>query len=190
MSGRTLITYTCEACGEPFQRRYSSRRVARYCDVRCFHEVRSAERRAPAAVIGRLMAKVEISPESGCWIWQGRLDDSGYGRFATRDRAFSALAHRAAYELLVERVANGMQLDHLCRNRACYNPEHLEVVTARENVMRGESITARLARADRCAKGHRYPAGQVVGRRRCDECYRESKRRWRRNHRARKAVAA
>ena len=75
-----------------------------------------------------------------CWNWQGFVLDSGYGQIATRKKPTASgtrLAHRVAYELVVGPIPEGLDLDHLCRNRICVNPSHLEPVTDKENVRRG-----------------------------------------------------
>jgi hypothetical protein len=87
-----------------------------------------------------------------CWSWTGALDPYGYGRFNLRRK--TVLAHRFSYERFVGAIPVGLELDHLCRNRRCVNPSHLEPVTGHENVLRSESPSALNARKTHCFRGH------------------------------------
>lgn len=80
----------------------------------------------------------------------------GYVRLSrtTAGKKRSVYAHRAAYEAMIGPIPEDRELDHLCRNRACVNPWHLEPVTAQTNMLRGVSPTARLVAANRCKQGH------------------------------------
>lgn len=97
----------------------------------------------------RFWAKVYFPPcEDDCWTWTGSLN-RGYGIFNSRQAHL--LAHRVAYTLLIGPVPEGLELDHLCRNRACLNPAHLEPVTHQENMRRGL-----FGAATHCPQGHAY----------------------------------
>lgn len=119
----------------------------------------------------------KIAPESAeaCWPWLGAVfSGTGYGAFNLTGSAMTT-AHRAAYELLVGVIPDGMHLDHLCRNRTCVNPAHLEPVTLGENNRRAGAAVAA------CRNGHPYTPDNTYrtprGYRRCRECNRESCRR-------------
>lgn len=86
----------------------------------------------------RLMEKVHFEPNSGCWLWAGADNASGYGKLAIGHSA-RVYAHRASYELAKGPIPDGMHLDHLCRVTCCINPDHLEPVTNRENARRGQA---------------------------------------------------
>ena len=115
---------------------------------------------------------------SNCWEWT-RYREGGYGRLKRNGR--HVLAHRFFYEICFGPVPVGLDLDHLCRNRWCCNPDHLEPVTRRENVLRGAGLAAMEAKKTHCDRGHGLPA--LTGARRiCTECRRMRYRRWYHRH--------
>jgi hypothetical protein len=90
-----------------------------------------------AVPIVRFAKRVEIDSKTKCWNWLASLNNAGYGNFNRSS------AHRFIYEYIFGAIPIGMQIDHLCRNRKCCNPEHLEMVTAVENFIRGRRHCAR-----------------------------------------------
>lgn len=99
------------------------------------------------SLIERLDEKIDKSGD--CWIWTGWKNDKGYGNIVIDGRR--RRTHIVSYELHVGDVPTGLELDHLCRNRACVKPEHLEAVTHQVNIARGMI----LKRLDYCQRGHK-----------------------------------
>ena len=83
----------------------------------------------------RFWEKVDKNGPNGCWVWLASLGSTGYGQFEVDYKPLKA--HRFAYILLVGPIPDGLELDHLCRNRPCVNPDHLEAVSHADNVQRG-----------------------------------------------------
>lgn len=105
--------------------------------------------------LDRFMSKVDRSGPGECWIWTGAKSNAGYG--TVRIDYQQMPAHRAAYELLVGPVPDGLELDHLCVNPPCVNPAHLDPVTHAENMRRGPTnVAGRNAAKTECPQGHPY----------------------------------
>ncbi len=119
-----------------------------------------------------------------CWAWTGFLTHDGYGRMFFGKKP-SVLTHRFAYELCVGPCPpRPLEPDHLCRNRACANPDHIEFVTKRENQMRGIGFVPINAAKTHCKHGHEYDEKNTIrrarhlDRRECRECGRQAQRRY------------
>jgi hypothetical protein len=104
----------------------------------------------------RFWNKVSVEPNTGCWLWTAGLAH-GYGKFKVGRRTLGA--HRVAYECLVGPVANDLECDHLCRQRCCVNPAHLEPVTPRENIARSP---IHVGSKTHCPAGHAYSSDNLV----------------------------
>lgn len=146
------------------------------------------KRRSP---LGCFWAKVDKNGPawSGtpCWLWLGAKNHGGYGQAkkpSGRRGGFTVSAHRLAYELFVGAIPAKLEIDHLCRNRACVNPAHLEAVTHRVNDLRGISFSAVNAKKTHCNNGHEFTPEntRLEGQgRRCLACRRaRNQRAWQR----------
>jgi hypothetical protein len=140
----------------------------------------------------RFMAKVEKT--SGCWTWTADKQPDGYGRFRIGNQLVRA--HRAAYTLFVGPIPGGLEVEHACHtrdvscaggpacpHRQCVNPAHLELLTHRENNLRGRGFTGANAAKTRCPQGHPYDELNTYvtadGYRRCRICMRATNARYR-----------
>jgi HNH endonuclease len=145
--------------------------------VRC-HPMPSAE--ALQKLWGRMDGKFVVR-ERGCWEWIGAKTEKGYGYMAKTGT--TKYAHRISYWFHLGEIPDGLQPDHVCRNRACINPSHLEPVTSGENTRRGSSVAVKLSIRS-CAKGHPFDGRNTgirgaTGHRYCKQCHREHSARFR-----------
>jgi len=137
-------------------------------------------------VIDRLMFRTALL-DNGCWEWRGARNPRGYGNICVDSYGSAKSTHRVAYMELVGEIPEGLEIDHLCRNRACVNPTHLEPVDHATNVRRGVQ-----PRFPSCKWGHEYTVentrwwGPRERFRSCRACAREATR----QHRARRQAAA
>jgi hypothetical protein len=124
------------------------------------------------ALLERLFSRTIRGP-GGCWLWTGGKSD-GYAMARVTYRGRSLRLHRIVYEQLVGPVSPGLEIDHLCRVRCCLNPEHMEPVAKRVNVLRGEGACAVHARKVTCLRGHSLSGENLYiepgGGRRCIAC--------------------
>lgn len=141
-----------------------------------------------AADEARMWASIDKT--SDCWRWTGRLDTGGYARISIAGTMTAV--HRITYELVHGPIPVGLEIDHLCRNTGCVNPDHLEAVTHRVNVLRGMAPAAQQARWTDCKNGHPLSGSNLVienGKRRCSICLRASGRIRQRRYRDRLRAA-
>lgn len=121
------------------------------------------------SVAERFWAKVGPVAPDDCWPWTAYCQPKGYGLLKVD--GVMRLAHRISYLINLGPIPEGLQLDHLCRNKRCVNPAHLEAVTGRQNVLRGLAAVPAVA----CRHGHRYTTENTYvanGRQHCRACQR------------------
>lgn len=132
----------------------------------------------PASLLERFESKYTPEPMSGCWLWVGNQNREGYGSFFWDSCSQNIPAHRASYLLFKGPIQPRWEIDHLCKNRCCVNPEHLRMVTKTENLI-GRVNANREKRF--CCRGHEFTDENTTiersGARRCRECARFVKRR-------------
>lgn len=136
----------------------------------------------------RILQRISLPNPAGCMEWNGALSTSGYGRYSNREGFWQG--HRAAYEIFVGPIPAGLVIDHLCRNRRCCNPVHLEPVTSAENTRRGWPATK-----THCARGHEFTPENTyrrqipgTGVRMCRACNRDAAARYKARRKELQAV--
>jgi hypothetical protein len=122
----------------------------------------------------RIFSKILIDNKTGCWNWTGSLDFQGYGLLWYKNR--TERSHRVLYAFFIKPIPRGskitktFQLDHVCKNKRCCNPKHLEIVNQRTNIIRGGGPSAINYRKIYCKHGHELPKINKIGRRDCKMC--------------------
>lgn len=124
-----------------------------------------------SAIFHRFKTKVQIG--ENCWRWTSAIQSEGYGVLSISKKTF--YAHRLSVKFSGREIPNGEEVDHLCRNRWCVNPSHLDVVTHQTNVLRGNSPCAETIRRGRCKNGHALIGANIYVRKdgmgkQCKEC--------------------
>ena len=137
------------------------------------------------AIAARFWPKVERT--DGCWNWTAVKTREGYGHLKVAGKPY--FAHRLVFALQGHEIPAGLTVDHLCRNPGCVNPDHLELVTMRENVLRGVGPSAANAKKTHCLRGHEFSLentrvlyGRTRRMRVCKTCHRETNRLWMREN--------
>ena len=128
--------------------------------------------------IQKFIKRIKMDLLSDCWNWVGYLSKDGYARISIN--GIQSYGHRLSYQYWKGNIPNGLQLDHLCRNRKCVNPNHLECVTTQENIRRGFSIATINSLKTHCKRGHEYTVKNTWYRkdrtgRFCKKCWRDKK---------------
>lgn len=147
----------------------------------------------PRPLAEKMRERIRVDPETGCHEWIAGRSSSGYGQVWRDGRNHGV--HRVAWELARGPIPEGLHIDHLCRNPCCCNPDHLEPVTPRENILRSPVAAPALnAVKTHCPDGHELSGDNLDtyslrhGRRACRECMRARCRAW--HHRNRDARIA
>ena len=114
------------------------------------------------SLLERFEEKFTRTPAPGCWIWTAAKNPLGYGNFVVKSRKEWVNAHRMAWKLYRGEIPEGLELDHKCRNPSCVNPDHLEPVTHRENLLRGVGPIPTKAAQTHCFRGHELSADNLL----------------------------
>lgn len=134
----------------------------------------------PARDIVERLDERKIIDENGCWIWSGPLaHGTGYG--SLHWRGGPKLVHRVSYIVYKGEIESKMVIDHLCRNKLCFNPDHLESVTTKENILRGTSPAAINSKKEYCINGHNLEENAYTydSKRLCRVCRKDAAKRFR-----------
>lgn len=176
----TYIKMNCLVCNQEFSSTLGNFNKGRkHCSLKCG---RITANKSITSTIDHVIQKIKFG--AGCWVWKERKNQDGYGTLKFHGKRHHA--HKFIYELFFGKVPNGLELDHLCSNRPCVNPNHLEPVTHKENIGRGRTGKY-LSERTHCKNGHEYNSENtrisvaVTGTtyRQCKQCLRDGTKRWR-----------
>lgn len=145
---------TCQADGCGHRSRVRGRCHPHYWQARRNGVIERLPLTSPREYVN---SKIRRSGTNSCWEWTGHLNKGGYGTAGHRGRRTAA--HRFSYEAFVEHIPEGLHIDHLCRNRSCVNPRHLEPVTLGENSRRG--VLYQMLSGPRGCKQHGFEDGRM-----------------------------
>lgn len=143
---RTSSEKICEGCGKTFSWNLTMTRWAtrKYCTEKCFRKVKEEA----------FWKAYKVDEKMGCWLWTRSDNGRGYGRLTRKGHTL--YVHRLFYEKYKKTIPNGLEIDHLCKNRLCVNPAHLEAVTRYENWLRSDSISLKKKLQTHCQNGHPF----------------------------------
>jgi hypothetical protein len=149
-------------------------------------------KKTPNLLPVKIKLKINID-SNNCWLWSGAINKSGYSLITRKHKQIRL--HRWVYEQFYNEIPQGLVIDHLCRVRHCVNPDHLEAVTLKENVLRGDAAKPRKFKKEYCIRGHKFDElntlyqnykGKI--RRSCKICYNNRMREYMRNKKLERIV--
>lgn len=123
----------------------------------------------------RILKNIQINPDTQCWEWIRSLDNKGYGylEISKHNKTKKIFSHRYSYQAFVAIITSDMSIDHKCRNRKCCNPDHLRILSIKDNLLCGNTIAAKNSTKTHCLRGHEFNEENtyhVRGERVCKKC--------------------